>query len=81
MKNVDFIRKYGKFEFYIICKDIPQDLAVAKTMKKIGGYKINKRRNNVVFYKSNGHNVCLDFATIFTLGIDRINDYIENKGE
>ena len=77
MNNVDFIKKYGKLEFYMICKDISQDLAVAKVTGKIGGYKINKRQKNVKFYRNNKHSLCLDFATIFTLGIDKLSDYIE----
>lgn len=37
MNNTDFIKKYGKFEFYEMCKDISQDLAIARAMKKNWG--------------------------------------------
>ena len=78
--NADFIKKYGQFEFYEMCKFVPQDLAIARISKNIGGYKINKTKKRVIFYRKNKKSVCLDFATIFTLGYDQINKYI-NEGE
>lgn len=78
--NADFIKKYGQFEFYEMCKFIPQYLAIARISKNIGGYKINNTKKRVIFYRKNKKSVCLDFATIFTLGYDQINKYI-NEGE
>ena len=35
MSNAEFIKEYGKFEFIEMCKNISQDLAIAKAMKKM----------------------------------------------
>lgn len=40
MSNADFIKKYGKFEFRAMCKDIPLILALAKAQKKLGVTKL-----------------------------------------
>lgn len=79
MNNTDFIKKYGKFEFYEMCKDISQDLAIARAMKKIGGYKVSNNKKRVKFYRKDKDSVYVDFATIFTLGIDKLNNYIEGR--
>ena len=79
MNNTDFIKKYGKFEFHEMCKSISQDLATAKAMKKIGGYKVSNNKKIVKFYRKNKDSVCVDFATIFTLGIDKLSNYIEGE--
>ena len=78
MNNTDFIKKYGKFEFYEMCKCISQDLAIAKAMKKIGGYKVSNKKR-VKFYRKGKDSVYVDFATIFTLGIDKLSNYIEGE--
>lgn len=65
MNNADFIKKYGKFEFYEMCKNISQDLAIAKAMKKIGGYKVSNKKR-VKFYRKGKDSVYVDFATVFT---------------
>ena len=79
MDNTDFIKKYGKVEFYEMCKCISQDLAIAKAMKEIGGYKVSNNKKKVKFYRKDKNSVYVDFATVFTLGIDELNNYI--KGE
>ena len=79
MNNTDFIKKYGKFEFYEMCKCISQDLAIAKAMKKIGGYKVSNNKKRVKFYRKDKYSVYVDFATIFTLGTDKLKNYIEGK--
>ena len=79
MNNADFIKKYGKLEFYEMCKGISQDLAIAKAMKEIGGYKVSNNKKKVKFYRKDKNSVYVDFATVFTLGIDELNNYI--KGE
>ena len=79
MNNADFIKKYGKFEFYEMCKGISQDLAIAKAMKEIGGYKVSNNKKKVKFYRKDKNSVYVDFSTVFTLGIDELNNYI--KGE
>ena len=48
--NADFIKKYGRFEFREMCKFIPQDLAIARINKNIGGYKINNTKKRVMFH-------------------------------
>ena len=58
MNNTDFIKKYGKFEFYEMCKCISQDLAIAKAMKKIGGYKVSNNKKRVKFYRKDKDSVC-----------------------
>lgn len=79
MNNTDFIKKYGKFEFYEMCKDISQDLAIARAMKKIGGYQINNSKKRVKFYRKDKESIYVDFATIFMLGIDKLDSYIRGK--
>ena len=74
--NADFIKKYGRFEFREMCRFVPQDLAIARINKNIGGYKINNTKKRVKFYRKNKESVYLDFATIFTLGCNRIDKYI-----
>ena len=78
MNNTDFIKKYGKFEFYEMCKNISQDLAIAKAKKKIGGYKVSNKKR-VKFYRKGKDSVYVDFATVFTLGIDELNNYIRGE--
>ena len=77
--NADFIKKYGRFEFREMCRFIPQDLAIAKAMKKIGGYKVNNAKKIVKFYRKDKESVSVDFAIVFTLGVDKLKKYIENK--
>ena len=62
-----------------MCKGISQDLAIAKAMKEIGGYKVSNNKKKVKFYRKDKNSVYVDFATVFTLGIDELNNYI--KGE
>ena len=76
MSNAEFIKEYGKFEFREMCKNISQDLAIAKAMKKIEGYKVNNTKKIVKFYRKDKESVYLDFATIFTLGCNQIDKYI-----
>lgn len=79
--NNDFIKKYGKFEFLEMCKHIPQDLAVAKYNKEIGGYKINNKKKIAKIYsKDKRFDVCVDFATIYMVGCDTIGNIINERG-
>ena len=79
MSNAEFIEEYGKFEFREMCKNISQDLAIAKATKKIGGYKVNNTKKIVKFYRKDKESVSVDFAIVFTLGVDKLKNYIENK--
>ena len=79
MSNAEFIKEYGKFEFREMCKNISQDLAIAKAMKKIEGYKVNNTKKIVKFYRKDKESVNVDFAMVFTLGVDKLKKYIENK--
>lgn len=79
MSNAEFIKEYGKFEFREMCKNISQDLAIAKATKKIGGYKVNNTKKIVKFYRKDKESVSVDFAIVFTLGVDKLKKYIENK--
>ena len=76
MSNAEFIKEYGKFEFREMCKNISQDLAIAQAMKKIGCHKVNNTKKIVKFYRKDKESVYLDFATIFTLGCNQIDKYI-----
>ena len=77
MSNKEFKERYGLLEFRDMCKKVIEDLAVAKIEKKIKYYIINRKNNSVkVFYNTN-KNKTLDFALIFTLGINNINKYLE----
>jgi hypothetical protein len=77
ISNDEFISKYGKFEFRVMCKHIPQDLALAKVNKKIGNYKINIGKKQVKFYRQDKNSVYLDFATIFIIGCNKIGQLID----
>ena len=79
MSNAEFIKEYGEFEFREMCKNISQDLAIAKAMKKIGVYKVNNNKKTVKFYRKDKESVNVDFAIVFTLGVDKLKKYIENK--
>ena len=79
MNNTDFIKKYGKFEFYEMCEGVSQDLVIAKAMNKIGSYKVSYNKRRVKFYRKDKDSVYVDFATIFTLGTDKLKNYIEGK--
>ena len=79
MSNAEFIKEYGKFEFREMCKNISQDLAIAKATKKIGGYKVNNTKKIVKCYRKDKESVSVDFAIVFTLGVDKLKKYIENK--
>ena len=79
MNNTDFIKKYGKFEFYEMCKDISQDLAIARAMTKIGGYKVSNNKKREKNKRKDKGSEYVNVATIFTLGIDKLNNYIEGK--
>ena len=76
--NADFIKKYGRFEFREMCRFVPQDLAIARINKNIGGYKINNTKKRVKFYRKDKESVCLDFATIYYIGCSKLKEYIEN---
>lgn len=76
MKNIDFIKKYGKREFIDICKYVPMQLSLAKTEKKIGGFKINNSKKYVKFYRKDKESIYLEFATIFNIGCDKLAEYI-----
>ena len=76
MKNIDFIKKYAKREFIDICKYVPMQLSLAKTEKKIGGFKINNSKKYVKFYRKDKESVYLEFATIFNIGCDKLAEYI-----
>lgn len=79
MKNIDFIRKYGKLEFRDMCKYITQELYLARADKKIGGFKINNSKKYVKFYRKDKESVNLEFATIYSIGCNRLKQYIESK--
>ena len=76
--NSGFINKYGNIEFHEMCKFVYQELAIAKSNKKISNYRINKRKNIVKFYTKN-QCIDIDCALIFSLGIDNIQSYIDKK--
>lgn len=76
MKNIDFIKKYGKREFIDICKYIPMQLSLARAEKKIGGFKINNSKKYVKFYRKDRESINLEFATIYYIGCDKLAEYI-----
>lgn len=81
MTNTEFINKYGRYEFNAMCKYLPQQLFYAKLSKNIGNFKINRKRKIVRFYiGKNKRNVSLEYAQIFSIGIDNIQAYIEKEG-
>lgn len=78
MKNVDFIKQYGKREFLDMCRYIPMELSVARMQKQIGGFKINNTKKKVKFFRKDKESIYLDFATIFNIGCDKLQKYIDN---
>lgn len=79
MNNADFIKKYGRYEFNEMCKYLPQQLTYARMCKQIGGFKISNRKKIVKFYRKSGKSIYLDFATIFSVGNERLSDYLDKK--
>lgn len=79
MNNADFIKKYGRYEFNEMCKYLPQQLTYARMCKQIGGFKISNRKKVVKFYRKSGKSIYLEFATIFSIGNERLNDYLDKK--
>ena len=77
MKNIDFIKRYGKREFIDMCKFIPMQLSIAKMQRQIGGFKVNNSKKYVKFYRKNKESVNLEFATIYNIGCDKLADYLE----
>ena len=77
MKNIDFIKQYGKREFIDMCKFIPMQLSIAKAQKQIGGFKVNNSKKYVKFYRKDKESVNLEFATIYHIGMNRLADYVE----
>ena len=77
MRNIDFIKQYGKREFIDMCKFIPMQLSIAKAQKQIGGFKVNNSKKYVKFYRKDKESVNLEFATIYRIGMNRLADYVE----
>lgn len=77
MRNIDFIKQYGKREFIDMCKFIPMQLSIAKAQKQIGGFKVNNSKKYVKFYRKDKESVNLEFATIYNIGMNRLADYVE----
>lgn len=81
MTNVEFIAKYGRYEFNAMCKYLPQQLSYAKLSGDIGNFKINNKRKTVRFYiNKDKKSVNLEYAKIFAIGINNIKEYIEKEG-
>ena len=79
MSNAEFIKEYGKFEFREMCKNISQDLAIAKATKKIGGYKVNNTKKIVKLQRKCKESGNGDCARGLTLGVDKLKKYSGNK--
>jgi len=67
MSNQDFINKYGRLEFYDMCKNIAQDLQIAKIRKKISGYRLHNKTKKVTIYKKDKTSITIDFATAYCM--------------
>ena len=79
MTNVDFIKRYGKREFIDMCTYIPQSLCLAKVQEKIGGFKINNTKKYVKFYRKGKESKNIEFATIFSIGCDKLQKYLDEE--
>lgn len=80
MTNAEFINKYGRYEFNALCKYLPQQLSYAKLCGSIGNFKINRKGRFVWFYvDKNKKGVGLEYAKIFSIGIDNIKQYIKKE--
>ena len=49
MKNIDFIKQYGKREFIDMCKFVPMQLSIAKHKEKLGVLRSIIQRNMLNF--------------------------------
>ena len=79
MTNIDFKNKYGKREFNDMCKYVIEELSIAKAQKQLGGFKINNTKKYVRFFINN-KSICIEFATIFQIGCEKIEKYLTLKG-
>lgn len=80
MKNYDFIKEYGKREFYDFIKDIDLKLFALKQNKTINYYKKNNKLRTVrVCFQ--GKFLVFDYIEILTLSDKQIQTQIEKRGK
>lgn len=81
MSNSEFIKVYGKREFYDMCDYVYQELSLAKARRQlICRFKINNSKKRVKFINKDKE-FSLEFATIWNIGCMNLQQYIENKNK
>ena len=65
MTNNEFIKKYGKSEFYSLKEYVYQKLTILKFEKKLKGFKVSNKKSKAKIYLNNGETVFRDFAYIW----------------
>ncbi len=64
MNNAEFIKKYGKREFYALADDVCDILSVWKINKEIRHFKCSNRKKRATLYLNDGTTKNVDYATI-----------------
>lgn len=75
--NVDFIKKYGVYEFRSLCDYIQQDLLVLNLKKEKIRYKINHTKKRIKIINKNNNVVYIDFSVVFTTNNNELKEYIK----
>ena len=78
MTNTEFINKYGIKEMIDLFDSINIRLAILKATRKIGKYKIIKRKKMVCFYSERG-NQYYEIAKIYSMSDKELINEIYKK--
>lgn len=73
MTNVEFIKEYGKHNFYDLKDYVEQLLFQYKYEKVIKGYRIHGRKGYVTIY-NNGGSINLQLATVWKMKREEFKD-------
>lgn len=65
MTNGEFIKTYGKAEFYDLKDYVYQRLTILKMDKKLKGFRISNRKGRAQIFLNNGQTVFREFAYIW----------------
>lgn len=66
MNNAEFLKRYGKQEFYALSNDVYDILSIWKINKDIRHFKCSNRKKRAILYMNDGTSKCVDYASIIT---------------
>lgn len=66
MNNGEFIKRYGKREFYALASDVIDILSIWKINKEIRNFKCSNRKKRAILYLNDGTTKYVDYAYIVT---------------